>query len=177
MNRLFPLSLLALSACAVAPGLEGPPVAIADPAAVPHATYPAEVPFQRLAEPGATSFKYNSGLTDPANIVVHNEGQWRALWDRISAPSGPPKPAPSVDFNRQMLLVAAMGTRPTGGYTIRIERVEDLGPELVAHVLRTSLGPRCGATAALTEPVDIAVIGRSAKPVRWSLRDELSHCP
>ena len=99
------------------------------------------------------------------------------MWRRITASHGEPPPRPEVDFSREMLLLAAMGAQPSGGYRIRIERVLDDGAELEAHVVHTSPGPRCGAIAAITHPVDVIRIAATPRPVRWLVRQEVIDCP
>ena len=44
-------------------------------------------------------------------------------------------------------------------------------------VTRTSPGPRCGATAALTNPVDVVRVPLTTKPVRWLVGDVQTVCP
>ena len=73
--------------------------------------------------------------------------------------------------------MAAMGTQPTGGYAIAIDRVIETPNTIDVQVVRTSPGPRCGTTAALTSPVDIVRVARSDKEVRWYPRDVVSDCP
>ncbi len=132
------------------------------------------VPLRRLDE--AAAFRYNAGLDQPAREVVRDAAAWSALWPRIAGPAGPPHAAPAVDFGREMVLVAAMGQRPTGGYSIEIASVTAAGGELVANVVEQRPGPRCGTTQALTAPVDVVAIPRSTRSVRWEVRQVASDC-
>jgi hypothetical protein len=141
---------------------------------------PAEVrpfDFSRFEEAVARSFRYHTDLREPMNVAVRSEAEWRGLWSRVweRQPSTPP--LPQVDFERAMLLLAAMGQRRTGGYAIRIDDVADTGPEIVATVRRTSPGSKCGTSAAMTAPVDVVRVPRSQKSIRWIVRDETSYCP
>jgi len=150
---------------------------VIDWAGVPAEVLPAGIPLTRFPEPIAGYFRFASALRDPTHMVVRTPGEWEGMWRRITANQGPAVPPPPVHFGREMLLLAAMGAQPTGGYTIRIDRVIEHEFDLEAHVIRTSPGPRCGAIAAITHPVDIVRIPASAKQVRWVLRDEVTDCP
>jgi len=150
---------------------------VTDQGHVPTGRQPAGLPLARFDEPLSQSFRYASALREPANIVVRTQPEWEALWRRITARQGPPPAVPAVNFERDMLLVAAMGARPSGGYSIRIERVIDGGDRLEAHVVRTSPGSRCGAIAAITHPVDVVRIAASHKQVSWTMRDAVTDCP
>ena len=126
--------------------------------------------------PGWSTFGSHSGIDRPITSAVRSPKDWQRLWVDLNARSGPPLPPPPIDFRRRMLLVAALGQRPTGGFGIRIVSVARRGPGLVATVVRTSPGRRCGTIQALTEPVDVVVVPRAEGPVRWRFRDEVTRC-
>ena len=98
------------------------------------------------------------------------------MWRRITARQGNPQPAPQIDFDREMLLIAAYGTKATGGYSMVIDRVLETPHGLEAQVRRIAPGPRCGTTAALTSPLDIVRVPRSDQ-VHWLVNDVVSDCP
>ena len=134
------------------------------------------VPLRRLGEAAAAYFRYSSGLAQPAREVVRDGAAWSALWARMTQGHAPAPPAPAVDFGREMLLVAALGERGTGGYAVTIESVSDTGGELVARVAEQRPGPRCGTTQAVTAPADVVAIPRSAHAVRWTVREVVTDC-
>lgn len=133
-------------------------------------------PLRRFDESAATRFRYSSGLARPAREVARDAAAWSALWSRMTAGHHPATPAPAVDFGREMVLVAALGQRATGGYSVRIESVADAGGELVARVVEQRPGPRCGTTQAVTSPADAVAVPRSSKPVRWVVREVAMEC-
>ncbi len=83
-----------------------------------------------------------------AQVGVHQIG---------STPSRrqPQPPLPSVDFGTEGVLVAALGTRNTGGYDIRVDSLVQYQYASVAYVTTQSPGQSCGTTQALTQPVQI----------------------
>jgi hypothetical protein len=69
------------------------------------------------------------GVADEAkNAVVKSQEEWRALW----AAGGPGRVAPPVelDWSKSMLIAVALGSRPSGGFSVVIEKVtrEGLAP-------------------------------------------------
>ena len=152
-SLLLAATLLVGSACArggaLAPGeLTGDPI-----------------PLTRLPE--ANSFRQYSGLTDSVRVVVRTEQAWREIWaavhrDRTEAPA-----LPQVDFERDMLVVAALGARPTGGFGIHVEAAHQEAGYINVLVRRELPGERCGSTQAFTQPVDIVRLPRSPQPVRF----------
>jgi hypothetical protein len=132
--------------------------------------------FERLDARARGYYRFSSALDRPLYTAVRDYRSWHAMWDRIAARHGPKPLSPSVDFSKDMILIAATGAKPSGGYGIQIVSVRDTGKELVATAVRTSPGPRCGATAAITAPADIVRVPISRKPVRWTFRERLTDC-
>lgn len=133
-------------------------------------------PLRRFGDDVYTRIRFNGALTERGEQVVREGAAWSALWRRMTAGQSP-APVPPVDFGSEMVLVAAMGQRPSGGYVATIDRVESTPSGLTVHVTHEGPGPRCGTIAAVTAPVDVARIPRSEKPVRWSVRQAVRDCP
>ena len=134
------------------------------------------LPIVRLrAEP--YSFSYNSGLDQPGRIVVRDHSSWQALWAQIYRGYAPVPPVPAVDFSRDMLVVVALGLRSSGGYSILVDTANEARDSgLVVTVRSISPGPKCGVTAALTQPVDIARVPRRDGEVSFLERSEVHTC-
>jgi hypothetical protein len=131
------------------------------------------VPFERLrAEP--YSFTYSSGMETPERIVVRDAATWSDVWAKINL-RGSPVPEPVVDFSRDMLVVAALGSRSTGGFSILVEGVGESGGRLNVSIHSTS-PHNCITTQAFTQPVDIARLPRSDKPVNFVERATVTNC-
>ena len=92
---------------------------------------------------------------------------------------GSPEPdRPEIDFAHEMLVVAALGTRATGGYSVFIDGARrDSSGDIVIAVRTVSPARRCGVTEALTQPADIARMPRSDADVRFEERQEIQDCP
>lgn len=135
-----------------------------------------DVSLLRLrAEPYA--YTNYSGLAEPDRILVRDAATWEALWRQIHAGRTPLPPVPSVDFAREMVVVAALGTRSSGGYNILLERASlDGAGGIVVTVRSTSPGNNCVVTAVLTAPVDIASMPAHAGPVHFVQHSEVRNC-
>jgi hypothetical protein len=132
-------------------------------------------PVARLSSSGA-SFSVFSGFTDSARFVVRDSDTWRETWQTIHRPFIPPPPVPPIDFSREMVVVAALGTRPSEGYEVVFENVREdtSGIEVAVRVSEPDRG--CPVAAAMTQPVDLARIPTSARPVRFRQRNVVVPC-
>ena len=101
---------------------------------------------------------------------VRSQAEWSAVWNTLRVASVEPRAAaPNVDFGKFTMLVAALGTRPTGGYAVHIGQVLDDGTAIHVSVLETRPGRNCVVTTALTYPIDIALIPRTDLPVLFEV--------
>jgi hypothetical protein len=179
-SRKAPMTrLLFLLTLVIAPGC-APAGETQTDAAAPEArtTMSQEVSMlRRFPEEVQGALRVNSGMETTTREAIRDRGEWDRLWSRLNARGGRPITRPEVDFAREMVLVAAMGRRRTGGYIVRIESARTEGGEVVATVVETSPGPRCGAITMATAPADAVVVTRSTLPVRWDVRQVVTDCP
>ena len=94
-----------------------------------------------------------SGIPDKRRLYVKDMDTWTALWNEVTANISPRPAVPFIDFGKEALIVAAMGTRNTGGYSIAVESVGEDGGKLFVEVVEASPSPNCFVTQALTAPV------------------------
>jgi hypothetical protein len=132
---------------------------------------------ERTPEIALWAYRMSSGLTDQERIVVRDSASWAALWPRIVGTHSPKPRVPRVDFTREMLLVASMGRRSSGGYVIAIDSVHTASDSLRVVVREQSPGPRCGTPGVLSSPVALARVQRSTLPVGFTTRTVVRDCP
>lgn len=167
LRPVIPLLVLGALACAT----DGPTtssVALREAAE-------ARVPITRFrAEPYPLTL--SSGLVEPARAVVRDDALWRATWTAIWSNHWPEPALPAVDFAREMVVVAALGERASGGYAILVDSATVAGGALLVHLRTLSPGPRCYVTAALTQAVDAVRLPRHDGPVAFRERAEVVDC-
>ena len=117
-----------------------------------------------------------SGVSDHRRTVIRSSPEWLALWEEAHATVIPRPDPPEVDFTREMVLVAAMGGRPTGGYSISIPTVKREGGEAYAVVETVSPGPTCFTTQAFTAPVVALRVPLLEGPVHWIESETRREC-
>jgi hypothetical protein len=118
------------------------------------------VDTQPLAE--VQPFRFYSGMKTRQRLVVRDAATWANAWQQIAATMPPPPAAPAVDFSSDLLIVAAMGTMPTGGYSIDVDDVGVGGGNASISITEQSPGPTCVVTQSLTAPVVVVVVPKFA---------------
>ena len=117
-----------------------------------------------------------TGVTDPRLSVISDSAGWEAAWSAIcGTPELCPAP-PRVDFAGHSVLLAAMGTRSSGGYVIRVDSVAHSASGDIVFGTDTSPGSTCFVTAALTAPVEAVVTPWPVGAAEWSTRSVVHNC-
>lgn len=117
-----------------------------------------------------------SGLDEPADEVVREEGRWADLWARIHRGLDPPPPRPAVDFSKRMLILVATGTRPSTGFAIRIRGIATRDDALEVETFEACPDPGRAVGGALTQPVEVVELDRRSESVVFLHRRSPS-CP
>lgn len=131
-----------------------------------------EVPLEEID--GAASAM--SGFSERQRLVIEDVESWKAFWEQLHSNISPSPPAPPVDFDNRVVIAAAMGRRPTGGYAIRIEEISRVGDDLRVIVVETSPGPTCMTTQALSAPATAVSVPRPAEQVVFVEEAETLDC-
>ena len=117
-----------------------------------------------------------SGIPDRRRLYIDNQAEWAELWADVAANIQPPPPVPQIDFANEAVVVAAMGMRGTGGYSITIEGVYEGEGKLFVAVRETSPGSNCIVTQATTAPVHAVRTARRSLPIQFVERKETKMC-
>jgi len=102
-----------------------------------------------------------SGVREAKQEVVKSADAWEKLWKQHTTSAGESEKIPAVDFSKEMVVVATMGTKRTGGYTIEIVGVEAKDKTLRISVKKTSPPPDAMTIQALTAPFHFVAVPKS----------------
>lgn len=117
-----------------------------------------------------------SGIADRRRLVIQNADAWLTLWSEAMRGREPAPEPPAVDFANEMVIVASMGRRGTGGYQITIDEVTRSGSEIAVVVRETSPGANCFFTQAFTAPVAAVKVAKSEAALTFVERTERQDC-
>jgi hypothetical protein len=123
----------------------------------------------------------NWGLVEPTESVIRNQSEFQELWTAIhSTPArgrgSLPRP-PQIDFRKEMIIAVGTGRRSSGGYRIKVERIEDVGDRLRVHYSTYGPGSNCMTTQSITSPVELVRLQKNRKPVAFAEHHETQDCP
>ncbi len=121
---------------------------------------------------------YHSQLIGPASSmrdIVRDSARWSKAWAQVQRGNLTVEPLPAVDFSRDMVLIAALGSVGSGGYDVAVDSVAATRSEYLIFVRTTDPG-NCPVTGLLTRPVDMVRVTRTGLPVRFIEQAVVSRC-
>lgn len=119
--------------------------------------------LQPLADSAQVYYDNGLAFADSARIVVRDAAAWRAVWQRATRPQASPPPMPDIDFNLDMIVVAAAG-RMKPGDAIHVDSIGVIGSTTVLTV-RTITA--CQPFPSDAFPFEIIRIPRRDGPVEF----------
>ena len=103
-----------------------------------------------------------SGVRRYSTAKITDAGRWAALWKDLNSILVPARPIPNVDFNRSFVVGLFLGTKSTGGYQVKIMRVEVRDEKIIVVARLTTPRPGMIITQALTQPYSLVIVDKPA---------------
>jgi len=113
-------------------------------------------PALRTIDKGA-----QSNIDTARQAVARTEAEFAAIWKAHTYD----RPAPAVDFAREMVVAVFMGSRPTAGFSTEIVSAAERDGRLVVTYRERAPGAGAITAQVLTAPYHIAAVPKSEKPV------------
>lgn len=85
-------------------------------------------------------------------------------------------PMANVDFDKQYVLVSALGVKPTGGFSIMLSTAQWTAQGLEIDVVEQFPSAQCVLTMAESRAIDIATIVRTDRPILFRHRRVETMC-
>lgn len=106
----------------------------------------------------------------PFRLVIRNRDEFSDFWKGLVSKVPPGQWAPSlpeIDFSKEMIIVAAMGERPSSGYSIIIDGACEVDGHVEVFVSSVEDVFSCGVgqAAVVTAPADAVRIPKTDLPV------------
>lgn len=133
---------------------------------------PAPAPVQALAPMARLYYDNSGGLQDSLRLVVRDADALTSIWQRATSGQTTPPPPPTLDFSKEMVLVAAAG-RMTPDDQIQVDSVavrkertaEGKLQEVLTAWVRVTQG--CHRFKADAYPLELVRVRQFAGPVHF----------
>lgn len=104
-----------------------------------------------------------SNIDEPREVVVRTAAEWTKLWRQHAGD----RERPSVDFSKSTVIAVFLGSRPTGGYAVKVTAIEKEGSDVILTYGEEKPARDAMLSQALTMPYHIVQTERHAGPVTF----------
>ena len=119
-----------------------------------------------------------SGHDQPQTVVVRDRDTWVRVWNQIYARiTALPPPIVEVDFSKEMVVLAALGTQPSSGFEVLFTSASEADGVVTVEVEARSPGPRCVTLTVITSPLDLARVPTRSGTVLFHTTPTVVTCP
>lgn len=124
----------------------------------------------------------SGGIPDSVQVVIRNLATLEDVWARATSKQDPPPPVPRVDFDREMLLLVAIGQKQpeielrVDSASVRPELMAD-GDEHDVLTVRFLVTEGCRRFNRDAYPLEIVRVRRFDGDVRFIGRHQTRTCP
>jgi len=133
-------------------------------------------PAQILPVTAIASFDEDGGtFAAEAMLAIRDLATWQNLWTQLNTGRLPQLPLPAVDFTTEMLVVAAMGVKPTTGFQISVAGANEQQGRVTVDILETIPG-LCVTGQVLTAPVVVSKLPLRPSAVAFSVTRKVRDC-
>ena len=127
----------------------------------------------------------NSGFTRNSEFVIQDSDEFTRRWKGVQQ-GAPDAALPTVDFEKIIVVLVAMGTRNTDGHSVRVDSVTmdsattgapvKSSSGTTVHYTVTSPGARCMSMQMLTSPIEVISFERVTGVVKFRKRSVSGGC-
>jgi len=118
-----------------------------------------------------------SGYESSATFAIRDREAWQQAWSLIHRRVSPVPLLPDVDFAGEMIVVAALGIRPTSGYDIVFTDATERDGAMTIDVAATSPASSCVTAQVVTSPLDIARVPKRTMDPAFRVTTRVVSCP
>lgn len=118
----------------------------------------------------------NGGFQELTQEVYTNqtafEKAWKLAWSNFSDPT----PAPSIDFNKDVVVLVALGMRNNGGYQLKINSVSEETNQIIVDYIETTPNPKCTYSQSIVFPYEFISFSKTSKKVVFKSSSKIREC-
>lgn len=118
----------------------------------------------------------NSAYSKFTTLEIHSFKELSASWTKLFAKYDRKPPIPTIDYEKNMLLVVALGERSNAGYAIKVKSIMESKNELSVITEETKPGNTCNSAMVMAYPFQLIEIPKTEKPIKFRMTVKINEC-
>lgn len=101
------------------------------------------------------------------NIVIKSESDWKVFCEKLKSSDFIYNRLSSadIDFSKKTAIIVVDAVRNTGGFSIKVNKIQEDENALNVYIQRTSPSPQGMAIMVITQPIQIITIDKTKKKI------------
>ena len=119
----------------------------------------------------------HSGVKEQEYHDLHNAKDFQTWWNKAYSSYSEVPALPSVDFTKNMVVAAFMGEKSHGGYSIRVENIEQTPDAYNVNIRINIPGQGCRTTQDVVQPFEFVVVpDNKGAFINWNVKQSYKEC-
>ncbi len=117
-----------------------------------------------------------SGFTEETMLVIDNNDDYQKAFAVIYANLDQMPIIPDVDFNEYTVILAAFGTKNTGGFSISVDNILKYRRYYKVNIIETSPGSNCITNQMVTSPFQVIKVKKLLREIKFNIKKITADC-
>jgi len=118
----------------------------------------------------------NSDFLNSENLIITSQKEMDLTWMRMFGKYPKKPPIPMIDFETKQLLLVAMGEKPNGGYSIKVNSIIKTKKGILVTIEDTKPGKTCNNTSALIYPFQLIEMPKTEQDLTFVRVSKINTC-
>jgi hypothetical protein len=119
----------------------------------------------------------HSGVKDQEYHDLHNVKDFQTWWNKAYSTYSEVPPLPKVDFTKNMVIAAFMGEKSHGGYSMRVEDIQQTPDAYNVNISISIPGQGCRTTQDTVQPFQFIVVpNNNGTFINWNVKQGYKVC-
>lgn len=118
----------------------------------------------------------DSGFEAPQTKVISNTTELKEVWTQAISRFHDKPEIPVIDFEKNQVLLIALGVKNNGGYKIEIEKIIENKNSIVVNYFENKPGVNCMIIQAIVFPFELIEIPKNSKNAEFIKTEKVVDC-
>ena len=118
----------------------------------------------------------NGGFQELTQEIYTNQAAFEKAWKLAWSIFSDPTPIPIVDFNKDIVVLVALGMRNNGGSQLNINSVREETNQIIVDYTETTPNPKCSYSQAIIFPYEFISFAKTNKKVGFKASTQVGSC-
>ncbi len=118
----------------------------------------------------------DSGFEAHQTKTITNQNEFEEIWTQAMSRFHDKPEIPTIDFEKNQVLLIALGVKNNGGYKFQIDRIIENKNSIVVYYFENKPGANCVTTQAIVFPFELIEIPKNSKKTEFISTEKIVEC-